>query len=74
MIFLFGEFTRTENAKNSDKAGWGLGLPLVKGLVEAHNGLINVSSDAESGTSFIIQMPMTLLCHNEYNDNSKYNP
>lgn len=53
---LFDSFKRAENGKN--EKGWGLGLSLVKGLVEAHSGTIDVKSDAGSGTTFIFTMPL----------------
>lgn len=57
---LFGHYVRTKSAKESDKKGWGLGLPLVKGLVEAHHGFITVTSSIESGTTFTVQIPVSL--------------
>ena len=37
--------------------GTGLGLSLVKGIVEAHEGHIEVISDAGKGAAFILQLP-----------------
>lgn len=55
---LFEQFKRSEDAKKGEQRGWGIGLSLVKGLVEAHHGVINVESDEKSGTSFIVEVPM----------------
>lgn len=63
--FLFDDFTRTVTAKNSDKIGWGLGLPLVKGLTEAHNGKIFVKSDVNTGTTFFVKMPLLMINYND---------
>lgn len=39
-------------------SGTGLGLPLVKKIVELHNGLITVEPNGETGTSFKIRLPL----------------
>ncbi|WPU63868.1 PAS domain-containing sensor histidine kinase [Peredibacter starrii] len=55
---LFEQFKRAEEAKKGEQRGWGIGLSLVKGLVEAHHGLIKVESDPQSGTTFIVELPL----------------
>lgn len=37
--------------------GWGLGLFVVRALVEAHGGRVELSSDAEHGTCFAVRLP-----------------
>jgi signal transduction histidine kinase len=37
--------------------GTGLGLALVKKVVEAHGGTIRVESGADQGTTFVIELP-----------------
>ncbi|MBP7552925.1 MAG: HAMP domain-containing histidine kinase, partial [Spirochaetes bacterium] len=39
------------------KKGTGLGMPIVKGIVESHNGLIKVFSRKDAGTRFEILLP-----------------
>ncbi len=39
------------------EAGTGLGLPLVKTIIESHNGHIQVSSQPQQGTTFQITLP-----------------
>jgi len=57
----------TENIKNwifepyatGKPKGTGLGLPIVKKIVDEHQGQIQVESSPETGTCFIIQLPKT---------------
>jgi signal transduction histidine kinase len=55
---LFNSFHRIKQT-TKNKQGWGLGLTLVMGAVRAHNGVINVQSSLEDGTSFVITFPRT---------------
>lgn len=55
---LFEQFKRADEAKKGEQRGWGIGLSLVKGLVEAHHGSIKVESDQRRGTTFIVDVPM----------------
>ncbi|OON64742.1 hypothetical protein B0920_11985 [Massilia sp. KIM] len=43
--------------KQEDSDGWGVGLPYVRRIVEAHGGSVMMSSSAEDGTSFVIDVP-----------------
>ncbi|MBC7429907.1 MAG: HAMP domain-containing histidine kinase [Bacteriovorax sp.] len=52
---IFRNFYRAKSAEN--KVGWGLGLPMVKGMVEAHKGSITVESKKNRGTTFSIVIP-----------------
>lgn len=52
--FLFHKFHRSKSVE--EKSGWGLGLTMVEGMVEAHKGTILVESDDINGTSFIIHL------------------
>lgn len=38
--------------------GWGVGLPFVKTIAEAHGGSITVDSAPETGTTFLIDVPV----------------
>jgi signal transduction histidine kinase len=52
---LFNPYQQLDtNKQGSD--GWGIGLTLVKGLVEAHKGELTVKSD-ETGTVFTFTLP-----------------
>ncbi len=54
---LFKEFYRGRNAINSKTIGSGIGLALVKKLVEIHDGYINVESQENSGSTFEVTIP-----------------
>lgn len=52
LYHIFKRFYRSRYSK--DTQGIGLGLPLAKAIIEAHNGTIEVNSELGLGTSFII--------------------
>jgi signal transduction histidine kinase len=43
---------------STKKRGTGLGLAIVKQIVEQHDGTINVASQPEEGTRFVIELPL----------------
>ena len=55
---IFERFFRVKNDKTRFITGTGLGLPIVKGLVEALNGQIQVESIPEKGTTFTVLLPV----------------
>ncbi len=55
---VFGEFYRSENAKKMVNFGTGLGLSLVKQLVDSYKGTIEIYSQLDKGTTFIIRIPI----------------
>ena len=52
---IFERFTRATDLKSAD--GLGLGLYIVRKLVEAHGGTITVSSQLGSGSEFVVVIP-----------------
>jgi PAS domain S-box-containing protein len=56
---IFEKFYRGHSTVESGFEGTGLGLALVKEVVEAHGGSIEVQSEQGTGTQFTIILPMT---------------
>jgi two-component system, sensor histidine kinase and response regulator len=54
---LFTEFVRIKNEKTRNISGSGLGLSIVKKVVELYHGTINVESTPDIGTEFTIRLP-----------------
>jgi PAS domain S-box-containing protein len=57
---LFEPFVQLEHTLESSRSGLGLGLALVKGLVEQHGGDVQAqSAGLGKGTEFIVRLPLT---------------
>jgi len=55
--FIFDEFFRVKTKETRGITGSGLGLPIAKRIIEAHDGSINVVSELGKGTTFSILLP-----------------
>ena len=55
---IFDEFYRVKNEDTVDIPGTGLGLSLVKRLVELHQGLVEAESTPGSGSVFTVKIPL----------------
>ncbi len=58
---LFTEFVRIKNEKTRNISGSGLGLSIVKKVIELNHGTINVESTPDVGTVFTIRLPKKSL-------------
>ncbi|MGL5749674.1 MAG: sensor histidine kinase, partial [Paraclostridium sp.] len=54
---IFQRFEQVNSKKSNEKEGSGIGLALVKSLVELHKGDIFVNSTLNEGSEFIITIP-----------------
>ena len=55
---LFRAYHRAPSAHHSGKQGWGIGLALVKGIAEAHGGVVKAESYPKEGTTFTVDLPI----------------
>lgn len=52
-------FDRFYQAGRIDRDGAGLGLPIAKGIVDAHGGRVRVESEPGVGSTFVVTLPTT---------------
>ena len=55
LLRIFDTHFREQN--KDMKKGWGLGLTIVRGIAEAHNGQVEVQSSQTEGTIFTLKLP-----------------
>jgi PAS domain S-box-containing protein len=56
---LFEPFTQADSSLAHSLGGLGLGLPIVKGIIDLHNGSIHVQSEGVGkGSQFVIRLPL----------------
>lgn len=77
--FVFDRFKQVDKSFTRNREGSGIGLGLVKSLIELHEGTITLISEEGFGSEFIIELPVTEFCKDyssstsalEYNLNEK---
>jgi two-component system phosphate regulon sensor histidine kinase PhoR len=55
---VFDKFYRVTNGNIHDVKGHGLGLAYVREIVEAHGGEVDVRSELDKGSTFIVELPL----------------
>lgn len=58
---LFNEFVRIRSEKTKNITGSGLGLSIVRKVIELYNGSIKVDSTPEVGTTFTVRLPKKIV-------------
>lgn len=56
--FIFESFYRVKNNATNEKSGYGLGLSLVKNVIERHHGEVWVKSEPDQGSEFGFWLPI----------------
>jgi two-component system OmpR family sensor kinase len=57
-VHLFDRFWRSEGGRERGKAGAGLGLAIVQGIVDAHHGRISAANAPGGGAVFTVSLPL----------------
>ena len=55
---IFDRFYRVKNEKTRYITGTGLGLPIVKRIVESHDGMLRLTSEPGVGSTFYVYLPV----------------
>lgn len=55
---VFDRFYRTRSSRGGDEKGSGLGLSIVKRIIEQHDGEVKIESEQGAGTRFMLSLPL----------------
>ena len=73
LMYIFERFRQVENRFNKSTKGSGIGLSLVKDLIEIQGGTIEVKSELGVGSEFIIKLPVKILSDDSNIDKVYFN-
>jgi two-component system sensor histidine kinase BaeS len=59
--FIFERFYRSDESRDKNTGGAGIGLTIAKAIVEAHSGTISISSTLGEGSTFVLEFPESNL-------------
>mgnify|MGYP000355661793 FL=1 len=65
---IFEEFTRERTSTESKVAGAGLGMPIVKALVDLMGGTVQVESEEGHGTRFTIELELPIASEQQIHE------
>ncbi|MNE87512.1 Alkaline phosphatase synthesis sensor protein PhoR [compost metagenome] len=57
-IHIFERFYKADRSRNRNLGGSGLGLSLVKKIIDIHHGTVTVTSRLDEGTEFTVRIPV----------------
>jgi len=55
---IFSRFARARPYRSRETGGFGLGLPIVQAITEAHHGSVRVRSTVGQGSTFEVLLPV----------------
>ena len=55
--YIFERFYRVDKSRNRNTGGTGIGLTICKSIIDLHNGNIEVKSEVNKGSEFIVSIP-----------------
>ena len=58
---IFHRFSRVDSSLKRANEGSGIGLNIVKSMIEVHNGSISVDSILNEGSTFKVKLPNVLI-------------
>jgi CheY-like chemotaxis protein len=73
--FVFDRFRQGDSSTTREHGGLGLGLSIVRNLVELHGGTVHASSDGEGkGSEFTVQLPILVTVRTLQRDAERVHP